>query len=139
MRTSLSLPRPTRRTKKKKLPQVQCEAALRACESAAASIKCAGDDLAARWVELARELSAGAGPTDLLRTRAWCNVLELRLKERAHALAEARALLDHAWQSILAQPTNPLPTHDLPASDTEPHWPFLSTPELTVPRSTRRS
>lgn len=139
MRTSLSLPRPARRTKKKKLPQVQCEAALRACEIAAASIKCAGDDLAARWVALARELSAGAGPTDLLRTRAWCNVLELRLKERAHALAEARALLDHAWQSILAQPTTPSPAQDLPTSHTQPHWPFLSTPELTVARPSRRS
>lgn len=131
MRTALNLPRPARRTKKKKVPHLQCSEALRACELAAARVKCASDDLAARWVELARELSDGAEPTDLLRTRAWCNVLELRLKERAAALEDARHLLDDAWQHIMAHPATALPATelrdpDIPCEPTDAHWPFLA-------------
>jgi flagellar biosynthesis chaperone FliJ len=77
------------------------EQALRACEAAAARIKSAGDDLAQHWAALGREISNGASPTELLRTRAWCNVLELRLKEQAHALEAARHGVDAVWDEVM--------------------------------------
>jgi len=78
-----------------------CELAMRACEEAAARIKAAGDELAACWTALCRELAAGVSPTDLLRKRAWCNVLELRLKEQAHALEDARHGVDAVWNDLM--------------------------------------
>ncbi len=78
-----------------------CEEAVRLCEEAAARIQAAGDELAACWTTLARELATGTSATGLLRKRAWCNVLELRLRERAHALEEARLGVDAVWQEIM--------------------------------------
>jgi hypothetical protein len=78
-----------------------CELAMRACEAAAARVKAAGDELAACWTALCREIAAGVSPTDLLRKRAWCNVLELRLKEQAHALEEARHAVDAVWHDLM--------------------------------------
>jgi hypothetical protein len=101
MRTALNMPPLTRHPRQKKNPQLQSAQALRACEVAAGLVKCASDELAARWVTLARELSAGVPNTDLLRTRAWCNVLELRLKERASALELARQFLDGVWREVM--------------------------------------
>jgi flagellar export protein FliJ len=77
------------------------EQALRACENAAARIKSAGDELAQCWSALCQEISAGVSPTDLLRKRAWCNVLELRLKEQAHALEDARLGVDALWDEMM--------------------------------------
>jgi flagellar biosynthesis chaperone FliJ len=77
------------------------EQALRACEGAAGRIKSASDELAASWAALCQELSQGASATDLLRKRAWCNVLELRLKEQAHALEDARQTVDRLWDDML--------------------------------------
>jgi flagellar biosynthesis chaperone FliJ len=77
------------------------EQALRACETAAARIKAAGDELAQCWTALCQEISAGVSPTDLLRKRAWCNVLELRLKEQAHALEDARLGVDALWDEMM--------------------------------------
>jgi len=77
------------------------EQALRACETVAVRIKSASDELAASWAALCHELSTGASATDLLRKRAWCNVLELRLKEQAHALEDARQVVDRLWDDML--------------------------------------
>ena len=77
------------------------EQALRACEAAAARIKTAGDELAACWTALCQEIARGVSPTDLLRKRAWCNVLELRLKEEAHALEDARHDVDALWDDMM--------------------------------------
>lgn len=131
MRTALNLPRNPRRPAKKKTPHLHCTDALRACEIAAVRVKCASDDLAARWVELSRELSAGVPGTDLLRTRAWCNVLELRLKERATALEEARQLLDTVWREAMAGTAclpvrNELLDPNIPCDPTDAHWPVLA-------------
>jgi hypothetical protein len=97
--------RPPRRTRvireKKERVKPNCEQAIRLCEQAAARIKAASDELAACWMALARELSTTTSATGLLRKRAWCNVLELRLKERAHALEEARLGVDAVWQEIM--------------------------------------
>jgi hypothetical protein len=77
------------------------EQALRACETAAARIKSAGDELAACWTALCQDIARGVSPTDLLRKRAWCNVLELRLKEQAHALEDARHEVDAVWDEMM--------------------------------------
>jgi flagellar biosynthesis chaperone FliJ len=77
------------------------EQALRACETAATGIKCAGDELAASWTALCLEISTGLSSTDLLRKRAWCNVLELRLKEQAYALEQARLGVDALWEEMM--------------------------------------
>jgi hypothetical protein len=78
-----------------------CELAMRACEAAAGRLKAAGDELAACWTALCHEITAGVSPTDLLRKRAWCNVLELRLKEHAHALEAARHGVDAVWNDLM--------------------------------------
>jgi hypothetical protein len=77
------------------------EQALRACEAAAARIKAAGDELASCWATLSQDISAGVSTTDLLRKRAWCNVLELRLLEEAHALENARHAIDAVWDDMM--------------------------------------
>jgi flagellar biosynthesis chaperone FliJ len=74
---------------------------LGACETAAARLKTAGEDLAASWKALCLEISTGVSSTDLLRKRAWCNVLELRLKEQAQALEQARHSLDAVWDDLM--------------------------------------
>ena len=79
-----------------------CEEAIRKCEAAAALVKAAGDELADCWNTLALEISSGTSATGLLRKRAWCNVLELRLKERAHALEAARLAVDAVWMDIVS-------------------------------------
>ena len=68
---------------------------------AAARIKTAGEELAASWTVLCQEFSTGASSTELLRKRAWCNVLELRLKEQSHALEQARHGVDALWDEMM--------------------------------------
>ena len=46
-------------------------------------------------------MSKGVNGTELLRARAWCNVLELKLKERAGALEQARLAVDAVWQEMM--------------------------------------
>lgn len=75
--------------------------ALRACEEAADGVRAAGQELADCWTLLGHELAAGSEATDVLRTRAWCNVLELRLKERTSALEEARHNVDAVWRDMM--------------------------------------
>jgi hypothetical protein len=77
------------------------EEAIRMCEEAAAQMKSAGEELVACWNLLSREHLTCSSTTDLLRRRAWCNVLELRLKEHAHRLEEARLALDTLWPEVM--------------------------------------
>jgi hypothetical protein len=91
----------TQRKVNKEFTKANYERAVRICEAAAQRIKTAGDDLADSWVAFGQELSTGGSATDLLRKRAWCNVLELRLKDQAHALEEARKLVDKVWEDML--------------------------------------
>jgi flagellar biosynthesis chaperone FliJ len=86
---------------KKERTKAQYEQSLRACESAAARIKTAGEELAASWTALCLEISTGVSSTELLRKRAWCNVLELRLKEQAQALEQARLGVDALWDEMM--------------------------------------
>jgi hypothetical protein len=90
--------------KEQKAPQSDkrnCEEVLRMCEEAAAQMKSAGEELAACWNLLSREHLTCSSTTELLRRRAWCNVLELRLKEHAHRLEEARLCLDSLWPQVM--------------------------------------
>src|SRR5262245_8648373 len=102
MKTHRRSPRRTRvvRERKERI-KPDGEQAVRLCEEAAARIKAASEELAACWTTLGRELSSSSSAINLLRTRAWCNVLELRLKEHAHALAEARLGVDAVWQELM--------------------------------------
>jgi flagellar export protein FliJ len=75
--------------------------ALRTCEEAAGRVQTASRELMAGWQELNGKLSAGVPAMEFLRSRAWCNVLELRLKERAAALEQARLKVDAVWQEML--------------------------------------
>jgi len=89
------------RDQKERSAQKRYADALRACEDAAARVKTASDELSASWVTLGKELSAGVTAMELLRKRAWCNVLELRLKERTTVLEKARLSVDAVWQEML--------------------------------------
>src|SRR5512133_1591751 len=74
---------------------------LRACEEAAARVQKASVELTECWTGLCDKLAAGVNSSELLRARAWCNVLELRVKERAAALESARHAVDAVWQQLM--------------------------------------
>ena len=99
------------REQKERAAQKHYTEALQACEQAAGRVKAAGDELAACWTTLCDKLTSGVNATELLRTRAWCNVLELRLKERATALEAARHDVDAVWREMM------LATHEREALD----------------------
>ncbi len=67
----------------------------------AKTLRAAGAELADCWTLLGDELAAGSEATEVLRTRAWCNVLEIRLKEHTGALEEARHSVDAVWRDML--------------------------------------
>ena len=89
------------REQKEQTAQQRFADAMRACEEAAFQLQAASDELAEGWNSLCEELSAGVAATKLLRTRAWCNVLELRQKERSAALQNARRAMDAAWRDMM--------------------------------------
>src|SRR5689334_1175534 len=90
------------REQKEKLAQQQYAATLRACEDAAVKVQTASAELTTCWNTLSERLAAGLGGTELLRARAWCNVLELQMKDRVRALEQARHALDSVWQGMVA-------------------------------------
>ena len=75
--------------------------ALHFCEQAAGRVETASQELMTCWRDLTGKLSAGVSAMEFLRARAWCNVLELRLKERTAALEQARLKVDAVWQEML--------------------------------------
>jgi flagellar biosynthesis chaperone FliJ len=101
MKTPLqSTPARTARERKENVKPIH-DQVLRTCEAAAARLKAASEELAASWTVLCGEITNGVSSTDLLRKRAWCNVLELRLKEQAHALEQARHAVDAVWADLM--------------------------------------
>lgn len=76
--------------------------AMRLHEEAALQLKAASEELLAGWNALCRETSTGTPASQLSRTRAWCNVLELRQRERAEALQRARRSMEAAMADMLA-------------------------------------
>ncbi len=74
---------------------------LHVCEQAATRVETASHELMTCWRDLTGKLSAGVSAVEFLRARAWCNVLELRLKERTAALEQARLKVDAVWQEML--------------------------------------
>jgi flagellar export protein FliJ len=91
----------TLREHKEEVARERYAGALRNCEQAAARVQVASTELSGCWSSLREKLAAGVGGNDLLRTRAWCNVLEMRVKERASALEEARRAVDAVWQDLM--------------------------------------
>ena len=75
--------------------------ALRACEAAAERVQLASEGLNDAWHQLQHDLGAGLTGTQLLRSRAWCNVLELRLKDRSRELESARLSTDAQLQELM--------------------------------------
>jgi flagellar export protein FliJ len=75
--------------------------ALRTCEEAAGRVQTASRELSNGWQDLNGKLAAGVSALEFLRSRAWCNVLELRLKERTAALEQARLKVDSVWHEML--------------------------------------
>src|ERR1051326_2317928 len=90
------------REQREQSAQQKVAAAMRACEEAAFQLQAASDELAAGWTTLCEELSAGVLATRLMRTRAWCNVLEARQKECSAALKKAQQTMDAAWRDMMA-------------------------------------
>jgi flagellar export protein FliJ len=89
------------REQKEQVAQQRFAEAMRACEEAAFQLQAASDELAAGWSSLCEELSTGVTATKLLRTRAWCQVLEHRQKACVLALQHARRLMDDAWRDMM--------------------------------------
>ncbi|HWI59276.1 MAG TPA: flagellar export protein FliJ [Bacillota bacterium] len=89
------------RRHKEQAAQEHYAKAVRACEAAAARVQATSTELSACWTTLCEQLAAGVAGADLLRTRAWCNVLELRLKERTAALEQARLAVDAAMRELM--------------------------------------
>jgi flagellar export protein FliJ len=90
------------REQKEQAAQKHYAEALRAAEDAAARLKTAADELNVSWATLGKDLATGVTAMELLRTRAWCNALELRVKERTGILEKARLGVDAVWQQMLA-------------------------------------
>jgi flagellar export protein FliJ len=76
-------------------------ATLRSCEEAAAKVQAASIELTECWTGLCQKLASGVNSGELLRARAWCNVLELRVKDRAAELELARRAVDAVWQELM--------------------------------------
>jgi flagellar FliJ protein len=76
-------------------------ATLRSCEEAAAKVQAASIELTECWTDLCQKLASGVNSGELLRARAWCNVLELRVKDRAAELELARRAVDAVWQELM--------------------------------------
>jgi flagellar export protein FliJ len=91
----------TLREQKERTAQQLFAEAMRACEEAAAQLEIASDELTAGWNSLCHDLATGVVATKLGRTRAWCNLLELRQKERAAALQTARRIMDAALREMM--------------------------------------
>ncbi len=75
--------------------------AMRSYDNAVLQLKNASDELVAGWNALCREMSSGVNASQLTKSRAWCNVLELRQKERAEALQRAKRAMEAAMQEML--------------------------------------
>src|SRR5688500_16757069 len=89
------------REQREQITQRNFSAAMRICEEAAFQLQAASEELASGWTALCQELSDGVAATRLIRTRAWCSVLELRQKERAAALQKAQRSMDTAWREMM--------------------------------------
>jgi flagellar export protein FliJ len=89
------------REQQEQAAQKKYSEALLFCEEAATRVENASRELMTSWHDLTGKLSSGVSAMDFLRARAWCNVLELRLKERTAALEQARLKVDAVWQEML--------------------------------------
>jgi flagellar export protein FliJ len=89
------------REQKERSTQQRFAEAMQACEEATYELHQASDALAEGWTSLCQELSTGVTATKLMRTRAWCSVLEHRQRERAETLTRARRAMDAALREMM--------------------------------------
>lgn len=87
---------------REQLAQKRYAEALRSCELAAGRVRQASENLNEAWHVLQKDLADGVTGTQLLRSRAWCNVLELRLKDRAREMESARLSTDALLQELMS-------------------------------------
>jgi len=99
-RFSLQSLRTLREQQERKAQQAFAEA-MRTCEERAVQLQIASDELAAGWSAFCKDLSTGVPASKLVRTRGWCDVLELRQRERAAALQEARRTMSAALRAMM--------------------------------------
>lgn len=91
----------TLREQKEQKAQQTFGNAMRECDEAAFQLQTASDELVAAWNSFCREMSTGANASQITKSRAWCNVLELRQKERAEALQRAKRAMEAALKQML--------------------------------------
>ena len=89
------------REQRERASQQRFAEAMQACEEAAFELQEASEALAAGWTALCEELSSGVTATRLMRTRAWCSVLEHRQKQRVDLLNRARRAMDDSWREMM--------------------------------------
>ena len=100
------------REQREQTAQQRYAEALHACEVAAARVRSASEGLDSAWAALHKDLASGVTGTQLLRTRAWCNVLEQRLRDRTRDMEQARLSTDALWHELMGA------TRDREALDT---------------------
>src|SRR5437867_608101 len=88
------------RQHKEQLARERYVRAVRVCEEAAARAESAREELTVCWQMRSDKLEAGATGGDLVRARAWCQALEVRVKERTAALQTARQAAEAVWQEL---------------------------------------
>lgn len=89
------------REQREQTAQQRYAEALRACEMAAARVRSASEGLDRAWTALHKDLASGVTGTQLLRSRAWCNVLEQRLRDRTREMEQARLSTDALWHELM--------------------------------------
>ncbi len=94
------------REQKEQAAQKTYAEALRDCERAATSVRNASMELDDAWTVLNQEIAKGATGIQLLRLRAWCNVLELRVRDHTRDLERARENSDAMWQALMIATRN---------------------------------
>lgn len=89
------------REQKEQTTQQRYAQALRVCEQAAALVQSTSEELHDYWSTVGREIAAGVDGAQLLRARAWCNALEIRLKDRTATLEGARQQAETVWKELM--------------------------------------
>jgi len=92
----------TLRKQKERAAQQRYAKALAACDTAAAQLQLAVEELSGAWDSLVQKLVHGLESEKIMELRTWCTVLEIRRNERKAALEEARRLSDAAFREMVS-------------------------------------
>ena len=89
------------REQKEQKAQQAFSKAMQLYDDAAFQLKTASEELLAGWNAFRQETSTGVDAMQLTRTRAWCNLLELRQKERAEAVQRAKKAMEASMREMM--------------------------------------